>query len=163
MKAYDRKARDKKAHTMTDNDIVKSLEICANDGDCMECKINPHRGNFGYCTSLAIKAALDLINRQKAEVERLEDGCSNCPVVQIKSEIICNLHEQIECWQRGYNDLRRELKEAKAEAIKDFAERLKESCTYETTDNVNMPCVKVLYFADDMIDELVKELTEAAP
>lgn len=50
---------------MTDNEIIKALEICANDGDCKECKINPHHGNYGYCTSLAIKAALDLINRQK--------------------------------------------------------------------------------------------------
>lgn len=55
---------------MTTEQIIKSLEICANDGDCKDCAINPHRGNYGYCTSLAIKAALDLINRQKAEIER---------------------------------------------------------------------------------------------
>ncbi len=57
---------------VTDNEIIKALEICANDGDCKDCCINPHKGNYGYCTSLAIKAALDLINRQRAEIERLE-------------------------------------------------------------------------------------------
>lgn len=56
---------------MTDNEIVKGLEICSNNGDCKECPINPHHGNYGYCTSLAIKAALDLINRQKAEIKKL--------------------------------------------------------------------------------------------
>ena len=54
---------------LTDNEIVKALEICSNDGDCNECKINPHKGNYGYCTSIAIKAALDLINRQKTEID----------------------------------------------------------------------------------------------
>ena len=91
---------------MTDNEIIKALEICANNGDCKECAINPHHGNYGYCTSLAIKAALDLINRQKAEIERLQ----------------------------GYNEnlltantaLSNEILEVKTEAIKEFAERLKE-------------------------------------
>lgn len=53
---------------MTDNEIIKALEICANNGDCKECAINPHHGNYGYCTSLAIKAALDLIKRQQEEI-----------------------------------------------------------------------------------------------
>lgn len=56
---------------MTDSEIVKGLEICSNNGDCKECPINPHHGNYGYCTSLAIKAALDIINRQKAEIKKL--------------------------------------------------------------------------------------------
>lgn len=56
-------------HKFTDDEIIHSLKVCSNDGDCSECLINPHKGNYGYCTSLAIKAALDLINRQKAEIE----------------------------------------------------------------------------------------------
>ena len=58
---------------MTDTDIIKALECCANNGDCEECAINPHHGNYGYCTSLAIKAALDLINRQKVEIDQFAD------------------------------------------------------------------------------------------
>lgn len=57
---------------MTDNEIIKALEVCANNGDCEECAINPHHGNYGYCTSLAIKAALDLIKRQQEKIEMLK-------------------------------------------------------------------------------------------
>lgn len=64
-------------HKFTDEEIVHSLEICSNDGDCKECRINPHKGNYGFCTSLAIKASLDLINRQKAEVAYWMDAASN--------------------------------------------------------------------------------------
>lgn len=56
---------------MTDEEIIKGLQVCSSNGDCNECPINPHKGNYGFCTSLAIKAALDLISRLKAEVERL--------------------------------------------------------------------------------------------
>lgn len=55
----------------TDEEIIKGLQVCSSNGDCNECPINPHKGNYGFCTSLAIKAALDLISRLKAEVERL--------------------------------------------------------------------------------------------
>lgn len=55
----------------TDEEIIKGLQVCSSNGDCNECPINPHKGNYGFCTSLAIKAALDLISRQKAEIERL--------------------------------------------------------------------------------------------
>lgn len=88
---------------MTDEKLIKSLEMCANNGNCKDCFINPHKGNYGYCTSLAIKEALDLINRQKAEIERLQN--------------------RIVFW-REYMDYRPD--ELKAEAIKRFVERLRE-------------------------------------
>lgn len=84
---------------MTDEQIIKALEICANDGDCKDCNINPHKGNYGYCTSLAIKEALDLINRQKAEIEQLQ--------------------KRIVFWRE---DMDYRPDEIKAEAIKEFAE-----------------------------------------
>ena len=61
-------------HKFTDEEVINSLKICANNGDCKECAINPHKGNYGYCTSLAINAALDLINRQREEIERMKAG-----------------------------------------------------------------------------------------
>ena len=42
----------------------------------------------------------------------LRTGCSSCCVVKAKSEKISELYEQIEYWQRGYNDLLRQIKEA---------------------------------------------------
>lgn len=70
---------------------------------------------------------LDLINRQKAKIERLKDLCGDCSMLKGEIETISELEEQIEYWQRGYNDLIQELKTAKSEARKEFAERLKEN------------------------------------
>ena len=123
---------------MTDNEIIKGLEICSNNGDCKECPINPHHGNYGYCTSLAIKAALDLINRQKAEIDRLryalENECDHCA---------CELLDQRD--------------KARAEAIKEFAERAKDRkyLSSEWSHGGHPYVVEV-----DDIDDLVEEMTE---
>lgn len=61
-------------HKFTDEEVINSLKICANNGECKECAINPHKGNYGFCTGLAINAALDLINRQREEIERMKAG-----------------------------------------------------------------------------------------
>ena len=84
-------------HKFTDEEVINSLKICANNGECKECAINPHKGNYGFCTGLAINAALDLINRQKAEIEDLREI-----VFTDRSEAIQNL---------------------KAEVVKEFADR----------------------------------------
>jgi hypothetical protein len=85
---------------MTDNEIIKALECCVNNGDCRECALNPKKGNYGYCTGLAIKSALDLITRQKAEIERLQ--------LTVDS----------------FTDIGKLYSEIKAEAYKEFAEKL---------------------------------------
>ena len=52
---------------MTDNEIIKALECCIND-KCQECPLNKL-----FCgREVATEYALDLINRQKAEIERLK-------------------------------------------------------------------------------------------
>lgn len=76
---------------MTDNEIIKALECCKpkqnrNCGDCPAYDL----GNF--CAAELRENVLDLINRQKAEIEK--------------------------------------LKSAKSEAIKEFADRLKEKDGY---------------------------------
>ena len=129
-------------HKLTDDEIIHSLKVCSNDGDCSECKINPHKGNYGYCTSLAIKAALDLINRQKKEIENLQ---SEVEILQQWVESAPYTLEQI-------------TESIKIEAIKEFAQRLREIA--------RMPLGTLygtmVYLKD--IDTLVKEMTgEAAP
>ena len=52
---------------MTDNEIIKALEYCAYREGCENCPIT--RECDGYVHLLD---ALDLINRQKAEIERLK-------------------------------------------------------------------------------------------
>ena len=56
---------------MTDTEIIKALECCAGDGttkDCYSCSIY----EIDECQCVLPKQALDLINRQKAEIERLK-------------------------------------------------------------------------------------------
>jgi hypothetical protein len=59
---------------MTDNEIIKALEICGNSFGCNECPYYD-KGNFqgSKCSYNNAKDAVDLINRQKAEIERLSE------------------------------------------------------------------------------------------
>ena len=56
---------------MTDNEIIKSMQcVMGNEMNCSECtyqRILP----FPSCRNMCAKNALDLINRQNAEIERL--------------------------------------------------------------------------------------------
>ncbi|MBQ1994896.1 MAG: hypothetical protein II237_01740 [Clostridia bacterium] len=83
---------------MTDNEIIKVLEYCTTDGWCTNC---PHEKK---CIEDEItQLALDLINRQQAEIERLKRVVSH-----------------LEDYANGVAD------QVKAEAVKEFAELLKE-------------------------------------
>lgn len=133
-------------HKFTDDEIIHSLKVCSNDGDCSECLINPHKGNYGYCTSLAIKAALDLINRQKAKIKRLQSTLERAiynglkadeEIEYLKAEIErlkeegnkypcrVRMNENSIVRTKSLEDYDRLIGDISAEAIKEFAERLK--------------------------------------
>ena len=88
---------------MTDNEIIKALKYCFTRGfdesTCYEC---PFYTATAKCTEDLRDSALDLINRQAAEIESLK-------------------HRKTELQIRN-----QELQHEKSEAIKEFAERLKE-------------------------------------
>lgn len=52
----------------TDDEIIKALECCINDncGDCPE--------TFGNCELTTMRNALDLLKRQREEIEKLTDS-----------------------------------------------------------------------------------------
>ena len=56
---------------MTDNDIIKALECCGLKMDCIGCYFNTHEAE-DICAREIVKNAFDLINRQRAEIERLK-------------------------------------------------------------------------------------------
>lgn len=87
----------------TDEEIISSLEVIATTCNCNECKIRSGKWGTCNCSETTANAALDLINRQKAEIERLRG-----------STIVNNIMES-----------QRIKREAKAEAYKEFAEKLK--------------------------------------
>ena len=54
---------------LTDNEIIKALECLKGYAvKCRECPYSP-RFKFPHCQQKVAKDALDLINRQKAEIE----------------------------------------------------------------------------------------------
>ena len=80
-------------HKFTDEEVIKALECCNND-DCDNCP-----NNFGNCYANLAGYALDLINRQKEEIDDMKDKNEHLVCIAL---------------------------EARAEAVKEYAERLKE-------------------------------------
>ena len=109
----------------TDNEIVKALECCKNL-NCFRC---PFDGETD-CVHKCAEVTLDLINRQKAEIESLKEAYA--------------IYEET----TG-------LKWARAEAVKEFAKRLKAKLHL---DGVVMGC-NCAFVEDVQIDNLVKEMT----
>ena len=92
---------------MTDNDIIKALECCSKGS--YVCGENCPRFDNGKLTIPACRfellgEALDLINRQKAEIEELRKGFT----------------ADMDYFASEYDS------KIKSEAIKEFAERFKE-------------------------------------
>ena len=65
---------------MTDKEIIKALECCISNRDCSECVfMGTEIKENTTCEVKMIKYALALINRQQAEIERLEKrNVTNC-------------------------------------------------------------------------------------
>ena len=119
---------------MTDNEIIKALECCGSGhGNCNDCPYDVETCITTEGKIFLMKDALDLINRQKAEIERLEKDFMKC---KLEKEMIHQVATEIQ-----------------TVAIKDFAERLKRK--YESVDGQYIDRV-----LNTDIDNLVKEMTE---
>ena len=170
---------------MTDDEIIKAMQcVIGNDASCSECryqKVLP----FPSCRKMCAKNALDLINRQKVEIERLNKDCED--VIYKLEYLLCNatgnkfskhtypigdmvsyVNDYI---QDCCNEAVEEAKEAvKSEAIKEFAERLKEKLNnleyHENTDRKTVTKAKLYHVVNwvmrevvpEEIDNLVKEM-----
>lgn len=56
---------------MTDNEIIQTLECLFGHVDCRKCPYSS-RYEFPLCQQQVAKDTFDLINHQKAEIERLK-------------------------------------------------------------------------------------------
>ena len=61
---------------MTEEQIVKALECCIVHENCEGCPCA--KDNSLYCLKATCKNALDLINSQRAELERLKNAYKQC-------------------------------------------------------------------------------------
>lgn len=152
---------------MTDNEIIKALNYCCgniknndegcNKDMCYQVTLPESRDEgIRFCRQWLIKDALDLINRQKAEIERLQDKLIISDGEEIK---LCDdmyvLKDEL---QRAKVEISKHfdyMDEAANEAIEDFAERLKHFIIPQKADGYTR---EIVLKRD--IDNLVKEMTE---
>ena len=114
-------------HKVTDEEIIKALELC-NEGEDDACVLCPY-AHTPNCYNESGKDALDLINRQKTEVDDLR-------------EIV-------------FMDRSEAIKLLKAEAIKEFAERL---CEGRVSNDPVVIAVRCLLKDEDGIPHESDEL-----
>ena len=126
---------------MTDEQLIKALECCAKTefiSDCAKCEM------FAFdCKDILIENALDLINRQKAEIEKLEkeNEKQKATLEAIDNEMMPLPFE---------TDFDKAIKTAKSEAIKKFAKELK---NYFSISECYLDIINI-------IDNFVKEMME---
>ena len=142
---------------MTDEQIIKALECCGVQ-DCGKC---PYAGFTKECSSLSI-LALDLINRLKFQNDKMDRQyqAARRKILSLCGRLHNATTENAELKQKNRKYINRIEKDTvlpkifgeqtKIEAIKEFAERLKQK-QYTSM-------VPVVAVAD--IDNLVKEMTE---
>ena len=128
---------------MTDKEIIKALNYCCgniknNDEECNEdmcyqvCLPESREEGLRWCREWLMKDALDLISRQKAEIESLQKNIDGLNIFT-----------------------KNHIKVIRLQAMKEFAERLKEKLQWDVEfDN------KLVFESD--IDSLVKEMTEGS-
>lgn len=111
----------------TDEEIIRNYEWCigCTSDRCRECTMDEE----GFCEEELQDLVLDLINRQKAEIEKLKG-----------STIVSNIMES-----------QRIKREAKAEAYKEFAEIIKDQWFGNRYDSPDVDF-------DDFISNLLKEM-----
>ena len=114
---------------MTDNEIIKALECCVN-ADCENC---PSKTICDSDTERFVVKVFDLINRQKAEIEEYRNTVER---------VLKEVQEAKALWVK-------DIEKARADAVKEFAERLMEKC------DAPHWCVWL-----SEIEDLVKEFTE---
>lgn len=116
----------------TDEEIIKNLECHINAEDCVSCEM------FGCCEEIILtERVLDLINRQKAEIERLNKK------VEELSDVLSDT-------------IRIRYAEAKTEAYKEFAERLKQSTVTAVVGN-EIYAVATSKGVDNILKEMIGE------
>lgn len=136
----------------TDEEIKSSLEVIATTQNCNECKIRNCKWGTCNCSQITANAALDLINRQRAEIERLKE-CPKC-VYEYDGEVT-------EYCVQGPCPNFKTVEQIKTEAYKEFAEKLEEKlCDCRTVSDgeyCGFDCGDTHECIDDLLKEMVDE------
>lgn len=159
---------------MTDKDIIKALEICTKQGDCKNCLF----GDDGDCGVTLLNLSYDLINRLQARVEKCEKverfADKTIATLQAENKRLSTLAElgnkraddyrvmrdralkaekEVERLKKGWKADVILTADTKAEAYKEFAERLKEN----SIATFSFKGVVMVEEIDNLLKELVGE------
>ena len=143
-------------HKYTDEEVIRALECCAH-ADCMNCPRWSEEWTSGMCADF-LSDVLDLVNRQRAEIAALVSAVDN------STEEFLKLHDEYQNqkaeierltieyagFRGAANSLKMHYNNARAEAIKEFAERVKAHTAHLFSG------VDVRY----IVDELVADVTD---
>lgn len=129
---------------MTDEQIIKNAEY-HKLGNCSRCDYKNHGSN---CLHELLNDSIKMAKRLCEDVADLEEGYND--------GIVC-----ISRYKAENKWLLQKLQQAKSEAIKEFAERLKDNMRLDEECKYN--CISCCYECKEFvpqIDNLVKEMTE---
>lgn len=134
-------------HKFTDDEIIKALNYCAEAEYCATCLARD------FCKGMdsLMENSLALINRQKASLQEVITLNSKLEAENAKLQRLLDFYEETSG-----------NKKAKAEAIKEFAQRLKQidaEKEFEYIDKWGLTYVDGDKYRN-AIDTLVKEMTE---
>lgn len=171
---------------MTDNNIIKALECCILKENCAEksCELCPYEINY-ECRETMFQDAINLIKHLKHENEILEAKHNCLAHLSIKSDDLVNrqkaeiarlqkTQDDIDNFARDlckervlkgkaiadFEDLQEYIRKEKSEAIREFAEKLKQQA-FECDIYLRFGkkhFAKAVAVVD--IDRLVEEMTE---
>ena len=168
---------DRNEQTMTYNKIIKALECCDVLVKTSTCRACPLYAFEGTCTTELLRQTVEFIKRQKNEINeyitKVDDLNCNFALWKISAldtikaknaeieKLQQNLKEahidiqekqaEIEALIAGQETLQKYIAEAKTEAVKEFAEKIKLEFYYEFDEII--PSIMA-----DKIDNLVKEM-----
>ena len=130
---------------LTDNEIIKALEYCTNNDDCgTDCTcFSEKQSTCGDYNGL-LKQTIDIINRQKAEIEMLQ---------AVADAELDTIHKLGDDYERALEKTQELVKKAKAEAVKELQKRI-----HEKLHEAEMNGVYDLVVTKDMFDDAVKEM-----
>lgn len=138
-------------NNLTDADVKKALEICTK-AKCKKCQYITE----SKCNDLLMQDALDLINRLTAENSNLTSDLTSLQndLTSAKAEV-----ERLNAYYKDEFEkmaitytvlLTKKTQEIKAEAYKEFAERIKANAYY------NMAGDNIVFSHD--VDDILKEM-----
>lgn len=143
-------------HKYTDDEVIRACECCASSElSCTDC---PADGT-PLC-HMSDKLLLEIVQRQRAEIDDLKRD--TVPKLQWSlqraNEMGRDLEVELKAMRGAANSYKMHYENAKAEAVKEFAERVKESLDdfFHTDEDATLDTA-------DMIDDLVKEMTRRCP